>query len=307
MDKKITILCNTSSYTYTEFPASINLIKNPFKRMLTEEEVLELVQKHNPDGIIAGIEPLTEEIIKSAPNLKVIARCGIDLDSIDQRAARKFHVIVYRTHVAPDIPAAELTVAMILGLLRKIKQLDESVRHNRWERKVTGLLYGKRVGIIGCQIIGTRVSYILNAFGCSLLGYDPEVRRHEYIEMVDLDYLVSNSDIITLHSSLGKEKYHMLGDREFEKMKPEAIIINTSRGGLIDEEALVKALREKKIAGAAIDVFEEEPYRGPLIEFPENTIITPHVASFAGTYRYDIEKETMDNMIEGLRKKGVEV
>jgi D-3-phosphoglycerate dehydrogenase len=107
--------------------------------------------------------------------------------------------------------------------------------------------------------------------------------------------------------SLGKENYHILGAGEFDKMKPGALVINTSRGGLIDEEALVKALRDKKIAGAAIDVFEEEPYRGPLLEFTENTILTPHVASFAGTYRYDIEKETMDNMIEGLKKKGMEV
>jgi len=307
MDKKITILCNTSSYTYTEFPASINLVKNPFKRKLTEKEVLELVRQHNPDGIIAGVELLTEEVMKSAPNLKVIARCGIDLDSIDQKAARKFNVILYRTHVAPDIPAAELTVAMILGLLRQLKQLDDIVRQNLWERKVTGLLYGKRVGIIGCQIIGTRVSYILNSFGCSMIGYDPEVRRHEYIDMVDLDYLVSHSDIITLHMSLGKENYHLLCDREFEMMKPGAVIVNTSRGGLINEEALVKALQDKKIAGAAIDVFEEEPYQGPLLKFTENTILTPHIASYAGTYRYDIEKETMDNVIEGLRKKGIEI
>ncbi|KPK80493.1 MAG: hypothetical protein AMS27_16990 [Bacteroides sp. SM23_62_1] len=301
------MLCNTSSYTFTEFPASINLVKNPFKRKLTEDEVLELVRAHNPDGIIAGVEELNEGIMKSAPNLKVIARCGIDLDSIDQKAAKKLNISVYRTHVAPDIPAAELTVAMILCLVRKLKQLDDSVRQDRWERTVTGLLYGRRVGIIGCQIIGTRVSYLMNNFGCSLLGYDPEVRRHEYIDMVDLDYMLSHSDIITLHMSLGKENYHLLGDREFEMMKPGALIVNTSRGGLIDEEALVKALRNKKIGGAAIDVFEEEPYRGPLLEFPENTILTPHVASFAGTYRFDIEKETMDNVIEGLRKKGVDV
>ena len=307
MENKVTVLSTTSSYNYMDFPGSINLVKNPFRRRLTEEEVIGLLRQYNPVGMIAGVEPLTERVLEEATNLKVISRCGIDLYSIDLKAAKRMGKIVMGTHVAPDVPAAELAVAMMLNLLRKIRQLDDLVRSNRWERRVTDLLYGKTVGIIGCGIRGTRLSSLLPPFGCQLLGYDPDVRRHEFCEMVKFDELIKISDIITLHIPLTKDNYHLIGKPEIEKMKDGVIIINTSRSGLIDEDALVEGLRSRKIGGAGLDVFEEEPYRGPLIEIRENTILTPHISSFAGTYRYDIEKEAMQNLIEGLRKQGIEV
>jgi D-3-phosphoglycerate dehydrogenase len=305
MENKITVLTTTSSYNYSDFPDSINLVKNPRKRRLNEEEVINFIKEHNPVGLIAGVEPLTEKVLQEAVYLKVISRCGIDLYSIDLKAAKKLGIIVSGTHVAPDVPAAELAITMMLSLIRKIRQLDSLVRNNQWERRVTGLLYGKTVGIIGCGIRGTRLSSLLPSFGCQLLGYDPDVRRHEYCEMVKLDNLIRNSDVITLHIPLTQDSYHMIGKPEIEKMKDGVIIVNTSRCGLLDENALVEGLRSGKIGGVGLDVFEEEPYRGPLIDFPDNTILTPHVSSFAGTYRYDIEKEAMQNLIEGLKKQGV--
>jgi len=305
MENKITVLTTTSSYNYSDFPDSINLVKNPYKRRLMEGETIALLMEHNPAGLIAGVEALTEKVLREGAGLKVISRCGIDLYSIDHKAAKKFGIIVSGTHVAPAVPAAELAITMILGLIRKIKKLDELVRNNQWERKVTGLLFGKTVGIIGCGIRGTRVSSLLPAFGCQLLGYDPDVRRHEYCEMVKLDYLIRKSDIITLHMPLNLDNYHLIGDVVIDKMKEGVILVNTSRSGLIDEWALVDGLKAGKIGGVGLDVFEEEPYTGPLIDFPDNTILTPHVSSFAGTFRYDIEKEAMQNLIEGLRKQGV--
>jgi phosphoglycerate dehydrogenase-like enzyme len=167
------------------------------------------------------------------------------------------------------------------------------------------LLRGKMVGIIGCEILGTRVSSILSAFECGLMGYDPGVQAHGYCEMVSLDFLIRNSDIITLNMPLREENYHLIGKEQIAMMKDGVIIVNTSRPGLVDEEALAGGLESRKIGGAALDVFEEEPYAGPLIRFTENTILTPHIGSFAGTYRYDIEKEAMDNLLEALRKQGV--
>jgi D-3-phosphoglycerate dehydrogenase len=307
MENKIIVLTTTSSYNYREFPDSINLIRNPYQRRLTEDETIALLKEHRPVGLIAGVEPLTERVLKEAAGMKVISRCGIDLYSIDLKAAKRLGITVSGTHVAPDVPAAELAVTMMLSLLRKIRQLDDLVRKNRWERRVTGLLYGKTVGIIGCGIRGTRVSSLLPPFGCQLLGYDPDVRRHEYCEMVNLNYLLENSDLITLHMPLTQDNYHMIGDVEIEKMKDGVVIVNTSRCGLIDEDALVDGLKDGKIGGVGLDVFEQEPYRGPLIDFPDNTILTPHISSFAGTYRYDIEKEAMQNLIEGLRKQGVDL
>jgi D-3-phosphoglycerate dehydrogenase len=305
MENQINVLCNTTSYNYSGYPKSINLIKNPQKRRLTVEELDHLIYDFDPVGIIAGVEQIGHETLKAAKSLKVISRCGIDLETIDYRAARKMGIIVTGTHLAPDVPAAELAVAMILSLTRELKQLDNMVRRNRWERKVTGLLKGKMVGVIGCGILGTRVSSLLAAFDCNLMGYDPDVKMHAYCEMVNFDFLLRNADIITLHMPMRKENYHLIDADAIAKMKTGVIIVNTSRSGLIDEKALVTALEDKKIGGTALDVFEEEPYQGPLINYPENTILTPHVGSFAGTYRFDIEKEAMENLMKGLKKQGI--
>lgn len=307
MADKVKILCNTTSYNYSEFPGTIHLIKNSRRKILSEKEVDELIRKHDPVGIIAGIEPLSEQVLASARSLKVISRCGIDIETIDQKAAKKLGITVTRTHHAPDVPVAELTVAMILSLLRRLDTLDDMVRTNRWERVVTGLLRGMMVGIIGCEILGTRVSSLLSAFECGLMGYDPGVQAHDFCEMVSFEFLIRNSDIIALQMPLRHEYYHMIGKEQIAMMKDGVIIVNTSRPGLIDEEALVEGLESGKIGGAALDVFEEEPYTGPLIKFKGNTILTPHIGSFAGTYRFDIEKEAMDNLLDALRKKGVKV
>jgi len=305
MTEKVKILCNTTSYNYSGFPNSIELIRNAQRKILSEKDVEERIRNHDPVGIIAGIEPLTQPILESATRLKVISRCGIDIETIDQKAAKKLGILVTRTHHKPDVPVAELSIAMILSLLRKLRTLDKMVRTNQWERRVTGLLRGKMVGVIGCEILGTRVSALLSAFECGLMGYDPGVQAHDFCEMVSLDFLIRNSDIITLNMPLREENYHLIGDKQIEMMKEGVIIVNTSRPGLIDEDALVRGLESGKVGGAALDVFEQEPYTGPLIKFIENTILTPHIGAFAGTYRFDIEKEAMDNLLEALQKQGV--
>lgn len=307
MAEQVNVLCNTSSYNYDGYPDTIRLIKNTRHGRLSGKVVRELLLKYDPVGIIAGIEPLTEEVMDAAKSLKVISRCGIDTETIDQKAARKRGILVTRTQHNPDVPLAELTISMILALVRKLRMLDNLVRTGRWERRVTGLLRGKMVGVIGCEILGTRVSGILSAFECGLMGYDPGVQAHDFCEMVSLEFLLKNSDIITMNMPLSMENYHMIGKQEIGMMKDGVIIVNTARPGLIDEDALVWGLESKKVGGAALDVYEEEPYTGPLIKFKENTILTPHVGSFAGTYRYDIEKEAMDNLLEALRKQGVKV
>ena len=166
MADPVKIICNTTSYNYSEYPETVSLIKNSRRKRLSEEEVMELIMEHDPVGIIAGIEPLTERVLNAAKSLKAISRCGIDIETIDQKAARKFGVAVLRSHHAQDVPVAELTVAMILSLLRKLSVLDSMVRNNNWERKVTGLLRGKIVGVIGCELLGTRVSSVLAGFEC---------------------------------------------------------------------------------------------------------------------------------------------
>lgn len=307
MADKLKILCNTTSYNYDQYPEGLELVKNDRRRRLTEDEVIGLVKKYDPVGIIAGIEPISEKVLEAAGNLKAISRCGIDIECIDQKAAKRLGITVTRSHHAPDVPVAELTVTMILSLLRKLRELDQMVRSGRWERKVTGLLRGKMVGVIGCELMGSRVSSLLSGFECGLMGYDPGVQAHDFCEMVSFDFLIKNADIITLNMPLREENYHLIGKDEISLMKDGVIIVNASRPGLIDEDALVWGLESGKVGGAALDVFEEEPYDGPLIDFDENTILTPHIGSSAGTYRFDIEKDAMDNLLAALRKKGVKV
>jgi len=307
MDQQITILTTTSSFSFEDIPSGLKLVKNPHKRRLKKDELKELIFTHQPHGIIAGVEPLTKDVLDGATNLKVISRCGIDLESIDQKAAKQLGILVYSTRTAPDLPLGELTVTMILSLLKKIREMDTAVRSDNWKRSISSLLSDKTVGIIGCGLRGSRVGHLLEPFGCQLIGCDVHVRRHELFEMVDIGKIFSQSNIITLHTPLTGENYHLIGKDEIEKMKDGVIIINTARGGLIDEEALFEGLQSGKIGGAGLDVFEEEPYRGPLNDFQGNVILTPHIGSFAGTYRFDMESEAMQNMITGLKKQGIQV
>ncbi len=159
--------------------AGQNVILNPHKRKLTEAEVRELVREHRPVGMIAGVEPLTKQVLADAKGLKVISRCGGGTDSVDLAAARQFGITVTATPDAVTIPVAELTLGLILGVLRHIHTADASVRRGGWERPMGTLLFEKTVGIVGLGRIGTYLSRLLSPFGCTLLGFDPALATHE--------------------------------------------------------------------------------------------------------------------------------
>lgn len=293
------VLCTTSSFD-ASFPDEIEVIKNPYKRKLTEEEILNLVVEINPDAIVAGVEPLTRRVMKQGSNLKVISRCGSGLDSVDLATAKDLGIQVFNTPDAPVIPVAELTISFILSALRNINSLDKKVRENIWKSYQGALIYEKTVGIIGCGKIGTYVAKILKTFSCKVLGFDISITNHESCQMTDLDTLLKQSDIISLHVPINKDNYHMIGQEAFDVMKHGVIIINTARGGLIDEKVLLKELESGKVKFAALDVFEQEPYNGALLSCEENTILTPHIASSAKEARTRMEEETVKNMVRGL-------
>jgi D-3-phosphoglycerate dehydrogenase / 2-oxoglutarate reductase len=296
------VLCTTSSFD-ASFPENIEVIKNPYHRKLTEEEVLKLIQEIKPDALLAGVEPLTRKVLENSTNLKVISRCGIGLDSVDLIAANELGIKVYNTPDAPVIPVAELTIALILSALRKVNTLDTHMRQGDWMRFQGSLLYGKTVGIVGCGRIGTYVSKIIRAFDATVLGFDPFISKPMLFQMVDFDTLLANSDILCLHIPINKNNYHLVGPSEFNKMKNGVIIINTARGGLIDENALLAALNSGKVAMAALDVFENEPYQGPLLNLPDKTVLTPHNASSAVEARFRMEAEAAANLMTGLFPK----
>jgi len=293
------ILVTTSSFSIRDFSEDMNVIFNPYGRRLTEKEVLGLIKEHQPVGMIAGVEPLTEKVLEEAENLKVISRCGIGMDSVDMGIARKLGIKIVNTPDAPSQAVAELTLALMLSVLRKIPQQDAEIRKGNWKGPKGNLLSGKTIGIIGCGRIGSKVAFICSAFGCRCLGYDPLIYTHPLIEMTEFPRLLESSDIVTLHIPFIDKNKGLISENQIENMKNKAILINTARGGLVDEKALYKALSSGKLAGAGIDCFIEEPYSGKLTEL-DNIVLSPHMGSSTVETRKIMEQRSVDNLITAL-------
>lgn len=301
---KITILTTTSTFSAPMENEMLEVIYNPYGRRLTEDEVYFLVKKYKPAGIIAGIEPITEGVMKASGNLKVISRCGIGMDSVDLKTASKLGISVLNTPDEPTDAVAELTVALILSVLRNIAGLDKRVRAGKWKGAKGSLLKGKTVGIIGCGRIGSRVGTILNVFGCPLIGYDPYVKNHELMEMKDMADLIRESDIFSLHIPLTDETRCIISKERIRMMKPSSVLINTARGGLIDEEELYESLLSGRLKGAGLDCFSHEPYSGKLKEL-DNVVLTPHMGSSTYETRKLMEEKALENLKNELIKKGL--
>ena len=282
----------------------MQIISNPHKRKLTEDEIIELLNEETI-GLIAGIEPLTERVFQSAKNLKVISRCGAGMDTVDRVAAQKHGIAVFNTPEAPAQAVAELTLGLMLAALRQIGATDQSIRNGEWPRTQGRLLAAQTVGIIGLGHIGRRVARLCRAFEAKVIAHDPHVNQApDGVSLTSFESLLASADIISLHLPYSRESHHLLDARAFAAMKPGATIINAARGGLIDEAALGEALKTGKLSAAALDVFEQEPYQGPLLEFG-NIILTSHIGSLARESRQRMEIEAAENLLQGLIKTGL--
>jgi len=281
-------------------------ILNPYGRKLNEQEILSLLD--DAVGIIAGTEKISEKIISSGDHLKVISRYGIGMDNVDLKAADKKGVLVYNTPEAPSVAVAELTLTLVLNLLKKIGKADRSLRNDNWKPEMGNLLSGKTIGIIGLGRIGKKLTQFLQAFNVKKLSYeknpDKNFVTNYKIDLVALDDLLSKSDIVTIHVPLTEETHHIIGRRELEMMKETAILINCARGGIVDEDALYSFLKDKKMAGAAIDAFEDEPNTGKLKEL-DNVILTPHIGTYTVETRRNMEIEAVKNLINGLKEADI--
>jgi len=298
------ILCTTATFNKSFFPKNFNVLYNPYNRKLDENEILELIESYDPVGIIAGVEPITKKVLSRAKNLKVISRCGGGLDSIDLEEASRLGIKVLNTPDAPTAAVAELTIGLIIEMLRKINDSDNSIRNGGWFRPMGNLLGNKTVGIIGCGRIGSKVAEILSGFGCEIIGYDSFLKKHNTIKLKTFDQVVKESDIISLHLPYSKEIHHLISDKQFNSMKENSFIVNSSRGGLLDEEALLKHIQSGKIKGAAIDCFEDEPYKGELINY-QNVVLSAHIGSYAIESREIQEFQAVENLIKGLTNKKI--
>ena len=298
--KKIAI-STTSFAKYDNCPLNLctekgyEVILNPHGRKVRPDELIELAK--DAVGLIAGTESITEEVLVKLPSLKVISRCGAGIDNVNLDATKRLGVRVFNTPGAPTLAVAELTVGLILDLLRKVSQMDRDMRNKQWKKRMGNLLRDKRVGIKGFGRIGKKVAELLKPFGCEIAYSDPFVEDGLLgLNRLSLEVLFGWADIITIHISVSGK---MIGEREFQLMKKGAYIVNTSRGGVVDESVLYENLKNGHLSGAALDVFEEEPYTGPLKDL-DNIILTPHIGSYAKEARVEMERQAVANLLKGL-------
>lgn len=299
------ILVSTSSFAeFDTTPldkmkaAGFEVELNPYGRKLTIDEAITLYR--DKVGVVAGTEPITASVIDQSEHLRVISRCGTGMDNVAFEAANKRKITVVNTPDGPTLAVVELTLGFILSLLRKINEMDRDIRSGVWKKKMGNLLAGKHVGIIGYGRIGQSVGKALMAMGCRVRFSDNVVKSCPLgCDCVPFDDIFSLSDIVCLHMSGDYSGSPLIGRKEIDKMKKNALLVNCARGGAVDEKALFDALDSNWLGGAALDVFADEPYKGNLGSL-DNMILTPHIGSYAMEARIAMETEAVDNLIDNL-------
>lgn len=279
-----------------------DIIFNPIGRPLTEDELIPLLKEC--DGYIAGLDYISEKVLNSCPNLKVISRYGAGYDRVDITAAAKNNIIVTNTPGVNSEAVGELAMGLILSIARNIPLLNSSTRNGEWIRSSGMELRGKTIGIVGLGAIGKIVARCATGFNMKVIAYDPYIDQNyceqHSIQHCTLDEIFHESDVISLHLPLTETTKHLIDENAFKMMKPNVIIINTSRGGLIDEAAAYKALKEKQIGGLGLDAFEiEPPLNSPLFEF-SNVVVTPHTGAHTHESTKNMANLAVENLINVL-------
>ncbi|MCX5686811.1 MAG: phosphoglycerate dehydrogenase [Candidatus Omnitrophica bacterium] len=277
---------------------------------LTPDELKKAIKDYDA-LLVRSATKVTKDVISAADKLKIIGRAGVGLDNVDVEAASKKGVIVVNTPGGNTISTAEHTVTMMLALSRNIPQADFSMRKGEWERKkFTGVeLYGKTLGIVGLGRIGTEVAKRALSFEMKVLAYDPylsaEKAKELGIELVDLNRIFKESDYITVHTPLTDETKHMISEKEFSLMKKGVRLLNCARGGIIDEEALVRAIEGGKVAGAAFDVYEEEPPKNSKLLKLDKVVLTPHLGASTEEAQVNVAIDVANTVRDALLGRGI--
>ena len=277
------------------------VVLNPFGRKMTPDEIIKLGR--DCVGIIAGVESLNAKVLESLPYLRCISRCGSGIDNVNLKKAEELNIVVKNTPYGPTRAVAELTIGLIFDVLRQISLRDRLIRNGKWNKEMGFLLRDKTVGILGLGRIGRNVAELLLKLDTNVIGSDinpdEEWLEKTKIPLFSFDELIKKSDVLCIHVSSSDYKY-LIGKKELNFMKKDSYIVNLSRGGIVDEKALYDVLKNKHLAGAAIDVFQQEPYTGPLTEL-DNIILTPHVGSYAKESRLEMEIEAVQNLLDVIK------
>ncbi|OGO38820.1 MAG: hypothetical protein A2W35_17515 [Chloroflexi bacterium RBG_16_57_11] len=258
------------------------VVYNPVERPLRSDELKPLVR--DCDGFIAGLDEIDASVLEAGKQLKVIARYGVGVDRVDLQAATRLGIVVTNTPGANSGAVAELTVALILALARHLCQANQATHRGEWPR-ITGIgLQQKTIGLVGFGRIGREVAIRLKAFSPQVLAYDPNLAPEEIaryaVEPVTLEALLARADFVSLHAPVVPSTRNMVNSQFLSVMKPGAFLVNTARGELVDEEALIEALQSGRLQGAALDCFRKEPpdQNHPLLQLPQ-VILSPHSGS----------------------------
>jgi len=287
--------------------AGCKIVVASVRERLSEEELLTLVG--DIDGIICGDDQITERVLKAAPRLKVISKWGTGIDSIDLEATARHGIPVYNTPNAFSEPVADTVMGYILLFARKFNLMDKDIHSGRWIKHQLVSLHETTLGVIGVGNCGKAIVSRAVAFGMRVLGNDivdmpAEFLSNTGIRMVTLETLLQEADFISLNPTLNPTSYHLINEKTLALVKLTAYLINTSRGPVIDEGALVRALEGGKIAGAALDVFEVEPLPqdSPLRRF-DNCFLASHSANSSPLAAERVHQNTIRNLLEGLKAK----
>lgn len=286
----------------------VELIAANVDERLSEEELLEVIG--DIDGIICGDDQITKGVMDAAPRLKVISKWGTGIDSIDSEEAKRRGIPVYRTRNAFSEPVADTVLGYILTFARRLPWMDRDIRQGNWEKPRLVSLQECVLGVVGVGDCGKAVVRRAISFGMRVLGNDIRELPDDFLaetglEVVSLEDLLSKADFISLNPDLNATSYHLIAKNQLDTMKPSAYLINTSRGPVVDEAALIRALQERRIAGAALDVFEEEPLpaESPLRTM-DNCLMAPHNANSSVKAWERVHENTVRNLLEGLNTTG---
>jgi D-3-phosphoglycerate dehydrogenase len=281
---------------------SSDLVLNPYGRPLTEEELISLLK--DCDGYVAGLDYITENVLSHCNNLKVISRYGAGVDRVDVEAATKKGIRVTNTPGVNSVAVAELAMGLILSLARKIPLLDQSTKGGQWPRSTGMELANKTIGILGLGAIGKNLARYAQGFSMKVIAYDPyineEYAKENNITVAIFEQVIEASDVISLHLPLNKDTKHLMNKEVIGKMKKGALLVNTSRGGLIDEEAAYEALKAGDLGGLGLDAFEvEPPTNSPLFEL-DHVIVTPHTGAHTKEATEKMAELSIENLINVL-------
>lgn len=284
---------------------SNNIVFNSTGKPLTEDELIPLLK--DCDGYIAGLDYITKKVIDSCPKLRVISRYGAGYDRVDIAAAARKGITVTNTPGVNAEAVGELTFGLILSAARKIPYLDRSTKEGGWIRSTGIELKGKTLGIMGLGAIGKVVARCAGGFGMNVVAYDPYINleycTNHNISSLSANEVLAHSNVLCLHLPLNDETYHLIDHKAISKMPTGAIIINASRGGIIDEAAAFKALKSGRLGGLGLDAFEQEPPKNsPLFELP-NVVVTPHTGAHTIEATDSMASLSIKNLIDVLSSR----